>query len=167
MNNDEIVIVKRLIAGFVYQLGFECQIETITVGEKQTNLDKSLQIIGDLGFNIKVNEGSELLIGQKGANLLSLQYVVRLLAQKELNKAPRFLVDVNQYRQQKNNLIIQDAIDAAKFAKIEKRAVIMRPMSPYERRIVHMVITEIEGVQTESIGEGENRKVCVKPVGLF
>ena len=52
----------------------------------------------------------------------------------------------------------------AEEALMERRAIVMRPMSPYERRIVHMELADRKDVITESVGEGEERRVIVKPV---
>ena len=53
----------------------------------------------------------------------------------------------------------------ARQAITEKRPVVLRPMSAYERRVVHVTLAENSQIKTESIGEGEDRKVVIKPVG--
>ncbi|HAV11201.1 MAG TPA: hypothetical protein DCX32_01525 [Candidatus Moranbacteria bacterium] len=73
------------------------------------------------------------------------------------------MIDVNSYRKQKNESIVELAKEAAQQAVAEKRAVVMKPMSNYERRIVHLELSKDERITTESIGEGEGRKIVVKP----
>ena len=84
---------------------------------------------------------------------------------KKTEDKVKFIVDINSYRQEKNKSIIEQAILAAQQAVAEKKAVILRPMSSYERRIVHMELSKNSQISTESVGEGENRKVVVKLAG--
>jgi spoIIIJ-associated protein len=118
----------------------------------------------DLIFNIGTQE-SDLLIGQYGTNLRSLQHVIRAMARKRTEERLRFSIDINDYRKQKIDSLEELAKSLARQAIIEKRPVVMRPMSAYERRIVHMALSGNDQIKTESIGEGEERKVVIKPVG--
>ncbi len=112
--------------------------------------------------NVKTAD-SNFLIGQYGVNLQSLQHIARLLARKKTEDKINFTVDVNSYREEKNSSIEKMAEDLAEQAIREKRAVVLRPMSPYERRLVHLVLSKNSQIKTESIGEGEERKVVIKP----
>jgi len=118
--------------------------------------------------NIKTTEDSNLLIGQYGVNLQAFQHIARLAIRKKLaDERVNFTLDVNSYRDQKNQSIIEQAKEAAKLALNEGRVIIMKPMTAYERRLVHMELSQNEKVATESVGEGENRKILVKPVNLI
>lgn len=118
----------------------------------------------EIVFNIGIEE-SDLLIGQHGANLRALQHILRAMARKKTEDILRFSVDVNNYRREKVGSLQELARSMAKQAIDEKRSVVMRPMSAYERRIIHLALSENDQVKTESIGEGEDRKVVIKPVG--
>ena len=74
-----------------------------------------------------------------------------------------FVLDVNSYRQEKNESVTKMAVEMAEQSLREKRAIVLRPMSAYERRIVHVELAKNKQIATESIGEGEDRKVMVKP----
>lgn len=115
-------------------------------------------------FNISTKE-SDLLIGQYGANLRALQHILRALARRKTEDRLRFSVDVNDYRRQKLDSLSELAQSLARQAISDKRPVVLRAMSAYERRIVHMELAGNEQVKTESIGEGEERKVVIKPIG--
>jgi spoIIIJ-associated protein len=133
------------------------------------NIEVSVKREGDeereaFVMNIETTE-SNLLIGQYGVTLAALQHIIRLLVRRQTEDKFRFLVDVNGYLQQKSNSIIELTHEAAKQAISEMKPVVMRPMSGYERRLVHLELAGNENVKTESIGEGENRKVVVRPVG--
>ncbi|QQS61789.1 MAG: hypothetical protein IPN70_02630 [Candidatus Moraniibacteriota bacterium] len=118
-------------------------------------------------FNIQSSGPANILIGQSGENLRSLQYIIRLLVRKHLFHEDQFpfLIDINGYRQQKDKLIFDVIDQAAQEAKTENKAVSLRPMSAYERRLVHLRLSQNEDVVTESVGEGEKRKVIIRPVG--
>lgn len=116
--------------------------------------------------NIKTEESS-FLIGQYGVNLQSLQHIARLLIRKKTDDKLNLVLDVNSYRQERDASIINLARAMAEQAVTEKRAVVLRPMSPYERRIVHLELSQNEQVRTESVGEGEDRKVVIKPADLI
>lgn len=117
-----------------------------------------------LTVNIETSE-SNLLIGQYGVTLAALQHVLRLLIRRETEEKFKFLVDVNRYLQTKTSSISGIAKEAAEQAIRDKKPVVLRPMSAYERRLVHMELAGNENVKTESIGEGEERKVVIRPVG--
>ena len=116
--------------------------------------------------NIKTEESS-FLIGQYGVNLDSLQHIARVVVRKKIPEYLSFTLDVNSYRQEKNESIINMAKSLASEAISERRSIIMRPMSPYERRLVHLEMAKNEKVKTESIGDGENRRVVIKPADLI
>jgi spoIIIJ-associated protein len=112
---------------------------------------------------IQVHEDSNLLIGQHGVNLHALQHLIRLLAKRDLQENIHFAVDVNAYWEQKSQALVREAREAAEQALRDGVPILLRPMAGYERKIVHMELAGNEQVVTESVGEGEGRKVAVKP----
>lgn len=149
--------IKALIKEIITKMGFFCQEIEI---EQQNNQEEER-----LTLNIKTPDSS-FLIGQYGANLQALQHILRVLVREKLGERIKFVLDINSYRKEKNNAVILLARELAKQAIREKRAVVMRPMSPYERRLVHMEFSRNDQVETESIGEGEERKIVIKPLIL-
>jgi spoIIIJ-associated protein len=145
--------IQKTVAELVSKMGFPAEVEI------KTQADESEETVV---CNIKTAE-SNFLIGQYGVNLQSLQHIARLLVRKITDEKTNFTVDVNSYREEKNTSIEKMAEDLAEQAIREERAVVMRPMSPYERRLVHMVLSKNSQIKTESIGEGEDRKVVIKP----
>jgi len=139
--------------------------------EKMTFSDFTVNIRQEAGLdgeNIVCNiisRDSDLLIGQYGVNLRALQHILRALARKKTDEKLKFSVDVNDYNKSKISSLEELARNMAQQAVNDKRPAVLRPMSAYERRIIHMVLSENDQVQTESIGEGEDRKVVIKPVG--
>lgn len=118
----------------------------------------------NLVINIETTE-SNLLIGQYGVTLSALQHILRLLVRRETEDKFKFLADVNHYLQEKIDSLAGIAREAAIQAISETKPVVLRPMSAYERRLVHMELAGNENIKTESIGEGEERRVVIKPIG--
>lgn len=141
--------------------------------EKADLKDCSIEIVtsSSLGevvvFNIRSEGPANILIGQSGENLRSLQYIIRLLVRKHLFSEDQFpfLIDINGYRQQKDKLIFDVIDQAAREAKEENKEVSLRPMSAYERRLVHLRLSQDDEIVTESVGEGEKRRVLIRPIG--
>jgi spoIIIJ-associated protein len=154
MEEKNLKNIKKTIGELVEKMGFKPKIEI----EKEKDKDQE-----NIICNIIVEEDSHLLIGQYGINLQALQHIARLLIRKEVEEKIKFILDVNSYRQQKNQSVIEQAKVAAEQAINEGRAIVLRPMSAYERRIIHIELANNPEVVTESIGEGEGRKVVVKP----
>jgi len=154
--NDADKIIEETIKNVVEAMGFSCKIET----QKKLNQDAEILV-----FNI-VTDDPSFLIGQHGANLQSLQHLLRILIKNKIEQKADFIIDVNSYRDEKNSSLARLAKSLADEAVRENRDIVMRPMSSYERRIVHMELAKNSEVITESIGEGENRKVVIKPAGL-
>jgi spoIIIJ-associated protein len=114
--------------------------------------------------NIETTD-SNLLIGQYGVTLKALQHIARVILRRKTEEKFKFLLDVNNYLRQRASSLTEIAQNAARQAISEKKPVVLRPMSAYERRIVHLELSENENVKTESIGEGEERKIVIRPVG--
>jgi spoIIIJ-associated protein len=114
-------------------------------------------------FSVEVDRGdSKLLRGQRGVGLFSLQHIVQMIARSKFGEHPRFAIDVNGYWKEKRDHLRRDAEEAAHEAVSTGRPVSMRPMFPYERKVVHAVLADNDRVETESLGRGEDRRVIVK-----
>lgn len=102
------------------------------------------------------------LIGIRGRNLVAIQTVLGLTVKAKTGNWLRILVDINGYRNEQKQRLREMVLSLANKV-LETKAEIMLPeMSSYERRLCHMVASEIEGVYTESEGEDENRHIVIK-----
>jgi spoIIIJ-associated protein len=153
---ENIEMIKKLTEETLKKMTFDDF--TLSVRE-ETGLDGENLII-----NIETSD-SDLLIGQYGANLRSLQHILRAMARKKNNERLHFSIDANNYRKQKISSLEELAQNLAQQAILEKRSIFLRPMSAYERRVVHLTLSENHQVKTESVGEGEERKVVIRPIG--
>ncbi|MFA6603025.1 MAG: R3H domain-containing nucleic acid-binding protein [Candidatus Shapirobacteria bacterium] len=108
------------------------------------------------------NPGS--LIGFKGRNLAAVQLVLGLMVKNQLGEWVKVLLDVNNYRAEQKTRLETMAVSLANKAKETGKMVAMVPMSAYERRICHMAVADIEGISSESEGEGEERHIVIRPI---
>ncbi len=116
-------------------------------------------------FLIKVRmENPKTLIGERGQTLLEIQYILRLLLRKKIQNDIFIELDINDYKKKKKEVLYDIAKDIGNEVAFYKREKVLPPMNPYERRIIHLALKEREDVETESAGEGADRKVIVKPV---
>jgi len=148
-------VLQETIEGLMEKMAISCEIEIKKV--KQEGQED------DLICNIKT-EDSNYLIGQYGVNLQALQHIARVIVRKKTESRSNFILDVNSYRQEKNQSVVSLAKATAEKVMAEGKEIVLRPMSAYERRLVHMELLKEEKVKTESIGEGEDRRVVIKIV---
>lgn len=113
--------------------------------------------------SVHVRGNASMLIGERGANLAALEHLLRKTIQKKYGEDQRFTLDINDYRMRQMEDLKQDVKAAAKEVRLYKREVPLRPMSSFERRIVHLLLDEYPDITTESIGQDEERRVVIKP----
>lgn len=103
------------------------------------------------------------LIGFRGRNLAAIQLILGLMVKKALNEWVKILLDVNNYRNEQKDRLTTMASNLAQKAIATGKPVEMATMSAYERRLCHMALAEIEGITSESEGEGEERHIVIRP----
>ncbi|MDO5334544.1 MAG: R3H domain-containing nucleic acid-binding protein [Coriobacteriia bacterium] len=120
---------------------------------------------GDEGELILDITGDDLavLIGRHGRTLESLQFMVSAITTRKVGFRYPLVVDVEGYKSRQRQKLEDIAYDAAEKAVEQGSSVKLRPMSPYERRIVHLALRGDESVETVSEGEGRARRVVVVP----
>lgn len=150
-------IVKSLTENLLKTIGFEGEVEIID------SKDEDNKFI----CNIKTQKDANFIIGQNGDNLQALQHIVRLLVRKQTDENIKFILDVNSYKKDQEASVVELAKSLAKQVALEKKSVIMRPMSAYNRRLVHMVLADNDEVITESTGDDDERRVVIKPTSLI
>jgi len=153
--------------------------------EARTAVETLQEILGKMGINASVeasyaepadeNESGPLvlqvtgkdlgvLIGRRGETLAALQYITRLIVSRELQRRTDLVVDVEHYKARREQRLQSLALRMAKQATQRGRTINLEPMPAYERRIIHLSLRDRTDVYTESVGEGENRKVTIVPV---
>lgn len=143
--------IKQLIADLLRHMRIACDaIETAEADGRER-------------FSVRTPD-SHLLIGAKGAHLLAFNHVVKKMAAAKGEREKSFFIDVNGYQEAANETIKNVARVMGERARSFRTNVELEPMSSYERMVVHSFLQDAQDLKTESVGEGERRRVVIKYV---
>lgn len=112
-------------------------------------------------FSILIDDGKFLERGLSNF-IADINYLVKLVT-KKYDWAP-VTIDVNNYRKQREELIVELAKAAARKVAATQQEIALPPMNAYERRLIHAELAERPDLKTESTGEGKERAVVIKPL---
>lgn len=148
---------EEIALEFVKQLVADMQLDvTVTMTDATDREGVLIDIQG---------EGAGVLIGHHGDTLDSIQYLANLAANKKIDGVKRahvkVTVDAENYRAKREETLRALARRMADKVLKYKKSVMLEPMNPYERRIIHSEIQNVEGVSTNSIGSENNRKIVI------
>lgn len=131
---------------------------------KKMNIEHALETNReDENLYIEISgEDMALVIGRRGQTLDALQYLTSLVVNKDRNDYVRILLDAENYREKRKKTLQDLAIKLAKKARRKKTDVVLEPMNPYERRIIHSTLQNFNGVKTNSKGKEPYRKVVIE-----
>ena len=118
---------------------------------------------GNLYLNIKGDQEG-ILIGRHGRTLESLQMLINRMVNKRLKNTLRVVLDIDDYRKRRGDSIAQMAIRLGDKAKRTGHSQTVGPFNAYDRRIIHLTLKEDPSLNTESLGEGELKKVKIIPM---
>ena len=123
------------------------------------------EYVGDEGELILDITGDDLavLIGRHGKTLDALQFLISAITTRTMGFRYPVVVDVEGYKSRQREKLENLAYSAAHRARTQHRSIKLRPMTPYERRIIHITLRDEDGVETASEGEGSARHVVVIP----
>lgn len=146
--HDFIIDALKKITGF---MKLDCRIEVVPDEDGK-------------GVFVSVHSPEEgrFLIGKNGQSLKALEHIVRLLAVRS-SEGLAVTLDVNDYKKSKAQYAVEVARQALSRVRNTQKAEALTPMSPYERRMVHMELASCPDITTESIGEEPQRRVVIKP----
>ena len=150
MNEETKQKIKELLQSVLDRMGISASVDT-------TEYFDSTQ------FVVKSPEAG-ILIGMNGEHLRALNYITQRMSEKVLGAEARFIVDVNDYQRQRIDALRELAKMSAQRVRYFKKDVELDPMSAYDRRIVHSVLSEYPDINTQSTGEGMSRRVVIKPL---
>lgn len=112
--------------------------------------------------NVEAGDETGLLIGKKGETLGSIQAMLGILFKQKTDEWNRVVVNVGDYREKEEDYLRNLATTTAERAKETKEPQSLYNLTPGQRRIVHMTLSEDEEIETESMGDGEERYLVVK-----
>ena len=147
---EEIEIAKELTIGLLERMGVKKEVEGFL---KEGNL--CLEIKGD-------QEG--VLIGKHGRTLESLQMLINRMVNKRLKNAVRVVLDIDDYRKRRAESMGNIACRLGEKAKRMGHSLTVGPFNSHDRRIIHLTLKEDPYLKTESLGEGELKKVKIIPI---
>jgi spoIIIJ-associated protein len=116
-------------------------------------------------FIVKISseEDQPLLLNDKGISLKAFEHIAKNVVSKELNQKISLIIDLNNFLEKRNGKISELARLVAKKVQTSQKSYVLRPMSAYERRLVHVELASWPDIKTESIGEEPKRRVIIKP----
>lgn len=115
-------------------------------------------------YNLTGEKELGLVIGHRGETLDAMQYLTSIYINKELDQYFRVLLDAEGYRDRRQETLERLAERLAAKAERKKRKVVLEPMPPHERRIIHIKIKENKNVKSYSEGKEPYRKVMIEPL---
>ncbi len=146
---DIIDFIKNYLIDLVKKMGLTVNVE---IKKRDDNVNFVLY-----------SDNNALLIGKNGRTLEALSTIVRQVLLKELDQPFHFLIDVEEYKQKRQNDIERLARRVAREVARSKVEAKLDPMNSYERRLVHNALSDRQDVYTESVGQEPNRQVVIKP----
>jgi spoIIIJ-associated protein len=157
MDSDVTEVAKTVLETLIAKLGVVASVvpqAKLVAGEEEEATSINLDIEGDdLG----------ILIGRRGQTLACLQYLVRLIVGHQTKAWVPIVIDVEGYKQRRYEALQALAWRLAEQVKASKMPFTLEPMLAYERRIIHLALADHADVTTESVGEGEARRVVIRP----
>jgi spoIIIJ-associated protein len=142
---------KEILEELLGHMGIRSRVEILPAAESEGPDAFSLNIAGDdLG----------ILIGRRGETLRDLEYITRLMLAPK-HKMAKVVVDVESYRVRRERVLRELAKRMAERVEASRQPITREAMPAYERRIVHLTLREHPAVTTNSIGEGEHRRVMI------
>jgi spoIIIJ-associated protein len=154
---DVAELATELLQGLLDGMQVRARVEA-RVGEDLVEEEEGSALILDVTGN-----DLGILIGRRGETLRALQYMLRLMLSKKLERWEPVIVDVESYRVRRRRLLRQLAARMAERVSFSRQRVVLEAMPANERRVIHIALRDHPQVTTKSIGEGERRKVTIIP----
>lgn len=145
---DPVAVAQEVLEEIVDRLQFQAAVHRVTAPPG------GLDVRGD---------GLGLLIGRRGETLRALQFLVNHLVSRRLKRRVFVPIDVASYQHRRQEALERLAHRAAEQVSRTGQPLTLEPMSPRERRIIHLALADHKRVTTQSVGEGEKRRVVIMP----
>ena len=140
------------------RMSLRANVEIVQQSDAEADEDDERSLV----LNI-VGDDLGMLIGRQNETLSALEFITRLMTNQQTHTRTGFVVDVNGHRAKRAESLRKLALRMADQTVQTGRTVAMEPMPPAERRIVHLALRDHPSVTTQSVGEGDRRKVTIVP----
>jgi len=147
---EELEIARELTIGMLNRMGLKTEVEGFF---KEGSL--FLEIKGD-------QEG--ILIGKYGRTLEALQMLINRMVNKQLKTSIRVVIDIDDYRKRRTDTMSKMAERLGEKAKMTGHSLTVGPFNAHDRRIIHITLKEDPSIKTESLGEGDLKKIKIIPI---
>ncbi|MCL4490088.1 MAG: protein jag [Chloroflexi bacterium] len=145
---------KQVLETLLHGMGIRSRVE---IQRDLTPEDKKAFVLNIVGDDLGI------LIGRRGETLRDLEYITRLLVAQKTGKQAKLVVDVEGYRTRRERVLNELAKRMAERVQSNRQPITLEAMPPNERRIVHIALRDHPTVTTQSIGEGDHRRVMIIP----
>ena len=149
MKEEASEISRQLMMELLEGMGMKAEVEASLRGE-----DLYLNIMGD-------REG--ILIGKHGRTLESLQFLFNRMVNKQLKEGVKVYIDVNGYKAKRADSLTKMAARLGERVKKAEKALTIGPLNSHDRRIIHLALKEDPALETESLGDGEMKRIRIIP----
>jgi spoIIIJ-associated protein len=149
LREEDIETARRLMMGLLESMGLKADVNAHLKGE-------------DLYFDI-ASDKEGILIGKHGRTLESLQFLFNRMVNKQLKEGIRVYVDVNGYKEKRADSLTKMAVRLGESVKRAEKPLTIGPFNAHDRRIIHLALKEDPGLETESLGEGEVKRIRILP----
>lgn len=123
----------------------------------------TIEVTGTEPLRLNVTgEGTDALVGKRGTTLRSVQFLFNLMLTKQLGEHDLVVVDIDGYRQRREELLIGMARRLSDLVRENGKPITLEAMPPHERRIIHLTLSEDDDVETHSTGAGDERRVVIE-----
>ncbi len=148
-NSEMSKVAEEYVSSILKGMGVEDFSVSVTEDEESINID------------LDCGNGYGYIIGRRGETLDAIQYLTRLVINKGKDDYRRVSINAGNYREKREDTLRELAKKQAERVKKYGRNAVLDPMNPYERRIIHTTVQEIEGVSSHSVGSEADRKVVI------
>ena len=144
----------QFVSTIVSKMGYEASVEVMFREDKKIGIKLS-------------SESSSILIGRKGKNLDALQLLANVYAGHLGHEDVRVILDTENYRVRREENLVHLAYTTADKVRSGKTSILLEPMNPFERRLIHTTLNDIPDIETKSEGEGLYKQVRVFYKGKY
>lgn len=152
---NPIELGRELLSGLLEHMGITAEIEITEQSDAEADESERAQVLNIVGDELGA------LIGRQNEVLSALEFITRLMVNQRSRSRSNFIVDANGYRAKRAEALRKLALRTAEQVVQTNRTMVLEPMPPAERRIIHLALRDHPTVATQSVGEGDHRKVTI------
>jgi spoIIIJ-associated protein len=146
---ERVEIAKELMLGLLQRLGMETEVEGFLTE-------------GELHLDVKSDEEG-ILIGKHGRTLESFQVLINRMVNRRLKEPVRVVLDIAHYKKKRTDSLTKMAVRLGENAKRTGKGVTIGPLNAHDRRVIHVTLKEDPFLRTESLGDGEMKRLRIIP----